>query len=214
MAALPPLPEKRYWGRFAPDFLSQRAESLQNYLNALCGSSLDVHKTVVTRNFLGVEENIARRRIKDSTNSLVSNNSDSPRSPGGGRLEGPSGMTKSEEEDAARRLAELERKLRSVVDEAERDMISMGREGLGGSGYIAGGKASDKGGEKILGYWEGNDNNASSFGLAERAGVGAVAAGVVPPEVNVEGEKAVAPVEEEIKFDRFQDELVVNLSDM
>jgi len=71
LAALPKLPQKQFWGRFDPNFLQSRAMELQNYLNALCGSPA-VHPLDCTRKFMGVDDDIAKRRMANSTDQLSS----------------------------------------------------------------------------------------------------------------------------------------------
>jgi hypothetical protein len=49
LAALPELPPKSYWWRWKEEFLKERVGGLQEYLNALCGTSFEVHRSYVVR---------------------------------------------------------------------------------------------------------------------------------------------------------------------
>ena len=141
LAALPPLPPKSFWGRLNPDFLNIRTGSLQDYLNSLCGTSLEVHRCQVVRGFLGVKEMLGKnsRQNMGSQNSLrglEGGEGGSKESLGdfGGRGEEEKGGTG---EDGKVRRKVMERRLRDVVEECERDMIWTGgltRSGVWGTG--------------------------------------------------------------------------------
>jgi hypothetical protein len=112
----------------------------------------------------------------------------SPPPPSGGPRPGRGGEEKEGGRGEERRR-ELERRLMQVVKEAERDMIALGG-GMGGS-YMSAGM--------------GEDCNKVEVGTEGKIGK-------LMGKERMRGFKGIQ--EEEVKFDRFEEDLVVSLADL